>query len=449
MDPNHVELLATILFGLAILHTFTVKRFEALAHHYPQGSVLENLFHVLAEVEVVFGLWAAVFVTGYAFLIQTGGAPAGDLGPIAYLESLNYTEPAFVFVIMAMAATKPVVDLASSSIQLIARILPLPDQVSFFAVALFLGPLLGSFITEPGAMTVTALVLKKRYYDRGMSKAFMYGTIGVLFVNVSIGGTLTHFAAPPVLMVAHKWNFDIAHMVTHFGWKAAVACLVNVIGLLVIFGRELVRMGEPALADAGTAPEPPHPDRRRGDRVRPAPWWLTVMHVLFLAGVVFMAHHMVVFLGLFLFFLGVVAVTTEYQEEVKLRESLLVGFFLAGLVTLGNLQRWWLQPTITSLDEVPLFLGATALTGITDNAALTYLGSLVEGISDTSKYALVAGAVAGGGLTVIANAPNPAGYGILKPSFGDGGISPLGLLAGATLPTLVDMACFWYLPNLG
>ena len=57
-----------------------------------------------------------------------------------------------------------------------------------------------------------------------------------------------------------------------------------------------------------------------------------------------------------------------------------------------------------------LFFGAAALTAITDNAALTYLGSLVEDISDQSKYSLVAGAVAGGGLTVIANAPNPAGF---------------------------------------
>jgi hypothetical protein len=58
-----------------------------------------------------------------------------------------------------------------------------------------------------------------------------------------------------------------------------------------------------------------------------------------------------------------------------------------------------------------MYFGATALTAITDNAALTYLGSLVEGVSDQLKYALVAGAVSGGGLTVIANAPNPAGAG--------------------------------------
>jgi Na+/H+ antiporter NhaD/arsenite permease-like protein len=167
--------------------------------------------------------------------------------------------------------------------------------------------------------------------------------------------------------------------------------------------------------------------------------------MLFLALVVFTAHPMVVFLGLFLFFLGFTTVTQEYQDQLKLKESLLVGFFLGGLVTLGSLQKWWLQPLLASLDTVPLYLGSTALTGITDNAALTYLGSLVEGISDEQKYHLVAGAVAGGGLTVIANAPNPAGFGILKGDFGEEGISPLGLLKAALIPTVLALIAFKFL----
>ena len=57
-----VEYVATVLFGLAILHTFCVKQFAKLAHRYPEGSIQENLFHVLAETEVVFGIWAAVLV---------------------------------------------------------------------------------------------------------------------------------------------------------------------------------------------------------------------------------------------------------------------------------------------------------------------------------------------------------------------------------------------------
>ena len=144
-------------------------------------------------------------------------------------------------------------------------------------------------------------------------------------------------------------------------------------------------------------------------------------------------------------FLGLTMATREYQDNLKLREGLLVGFFLAGLVTLGSLQAYWLKPLIANLDGSMLFFGATALTAFTDNAALTYLGSLVEGISLELKYALVAGAVTGGGLTVIANAPNLAGVGILQTAkaFGSDGISPLGLFLGALGRTLIAILCFW------
>ncbi|MCB9726990.1 MAG: putative Na+/H+ antiporter [Deltaproteobacteria bacterium] len=438
--PTPAELVATILFGIAILHTFSVKRFEVMAHRYPSGSIGENLLHVLAEVEVVFGLWAGLFIGVLSFL-------HGKEFVVGYLEgrnatyTLEFTEPAFVFAIMAVAATRPVIQLATRVIAALARLIPLPDALSFFGVALIVGPLLGSFITEPAAMTVTALVLKRRYYDRGMTNRLMYGTLGVLFVNVSIGGTLSNFAAPPVLMVASTWGFDNAHMIGHFGWKAATAVFINTIGLCAIFGRELVSMGErEADFDEGSLFAAP-------EERPPVPMWLVLLHCLFLAGVVLNSHHIVVFMGIFLFFLGVVAVTEEHQDRLQLREALLVGFFLGGLVTLGGFQKWWLKPLIGSLGEVQLFLGATSLTAVTDNAALTYLGSLVDGITDASKFALLAGAVAGGGLTVIANAPNPAGYGILRPSFGEDGISPLGLLLAALPATLVAMACLWFLPS--
>ncbi len=125
-----------------------------------------------------------------------------------------------------------------------------------------------------------------------------------------------------------------------------------------------------------------------------------------------------------------------------LREGLMVAFYLAGLVVLGGQQQWWLQGVLSRLDESALFYGAAALTAITDNAALTYLGSLVEGVSDEYKYSLVAGAVAGGGLTVIANAPNPAGFAILKDHFEDQSINAFGLFAAALPPTIVAIVCF-------
>jgi Na+/H+ antiporter NhaD/arsenite permease-like protein len=305
----------------------------------------------------------------------------------------------------------------------------LKEGTAFYVASLSVGPLLGSLITEPAAMTLLALVLRRRYFDRGISQTLAYATLGLLFVNVSIGGTLTHFAAPPVLMVAAKWEWDSLFMLTTFGWRAVASCVVSTVLACLFFRKQLDAM---------------EPEQHKNE---PIPAWLTILHMLFLGAVVAFAHHPDVFFGVFMLFLGLVTATKEYQDNLKLREGLLVGFFLAGLVTLGSLQAYWLQPLITSLNGAALFFGATGLTAITDNAALTYLGSLVEGIGPDLKYALVAGAVTGGGLTVIANAPNPAGVGILQTArcFRSEGISPLGLLVGALPPTGIAIVFFWLL----
>ncbi len=323
--------------------------------------------------------------------------------------------------------------LAESFISLAAQILPIRESTAFYLAALTLGPLLGSLITEPAAMTLLSLVLKRRYFDRGISTRLAYATLGLLFVNVSIGGTLTHFAAPPVLMVAAKWHWDSLFMLTHFGWRSAASCALSTIVITLIFRKELARV--PVDRDTSSA----------------VPAWLTAVHVIFLGMVIAFAHHPDVFFGVFVLFLGVVTATPEYQDSLKLREGLLVGFFLAGLVTLGSLQAYWLKPLIQSLSGGTLFYGAAGLTALTDNAALTYLGSMVEGLSDELKYALVAGAVTGGGLTVIANAPNPAGIGILQDAkvFQGEGISPLGLFLGALMPTGIAILFFWLLRGAG
>ncbi|WP_127714406.1 putative Na+/H+ antiporter [Halobacteriovorax sp. HLS] len=438
MNPTNVQLVGTILFAVAVLHTFMVSKFEHLAHKYPKGSIGENIFHFLGEVEAVFGMWAAIliiYMSSTEGLMVLGGADGHTVvgGAIHYLESLNYTEPAFVFVIMCMAGTRPIILFAEKIILSISKLIPLPGKMAFYVSALVVGPILGSFITEPAAMTVTALILLDYFFSGKMSKKFMYATLGLLFVNISIGGTLTHFAAPPVLMVAGKWHWGMMHMLTNFGYKAVIAILISTSLVAIIFKNEL--SGALEVKEKHTNEMVPT-------------WWMTLTHLIFMALVVYTAHHMVFFMGLFLFFLGFATVTQEYQDEIKLKESLLVGFFLGGLVTLGSLQAWWLQPILQGMGDIVLFFGATALTAITDNAALTYLGSLVD-LTDSAKYNLVAGAVAGGGLTVIANAPNPAGFGILKGSFGKEGISPLGLLMGAIGPTIIAMICLEILPSIG
>ncbi len=431
--------IATAAFAVAVLHTFCVGKFRSIGDGGPEGSIKENVFHLLGEVEAVFLLWSAVALAALACWLGWGNA-------VAYVESRNYTEPMFVFVIMTVAATRPVIDAVQFLIRGFSRALFfLPRETAFFFSALFVGPLLGSFVTEPAAMTVTALVLKRQYYDRGLSRPFMYAVLGVLFVNVSIGGVLTHFAAPPVLMVAGTWGWDSdpTFMFRTFGYKAMLAVALNTAALCVLFRLQLRSLGRRTDSDV-----------HNGDAAAmAAPLWVIAAHIGFLVFTVVHVHHSKMFMGSFLFFLAFVFVTQEFQERLKLRESLLVAGFLAGLVTLGGLQQWWLEPVLGSLNAFPLFLGATGLTAVTDNAALTYLGSLVPGLSARMKYALVAGSVTGGGLTVIANAPNPAGYSILNPSFcgeerGMTGISPLGLVAAAVVPTLIAGCCFWLLPAL-
>lgn len=404
-----IQYVAAAIFGIAVLHTFSTKFFISLAHKSQHHA---GLWHLLGEVEVVFGFWAFVLVAVMALLMNQKDA-------IHYLEAQNFTEPLFVFAILVVAGTRPVLWAVQAFVSRIARALPLNTQLASYFLCLSLVPLLGSFITEPAAMTLAALMLRDRFYSQAISERMKYMTLGVLFVNISIGGVLTSFAAPPVLMVAEKWGWNSAFMMQVFGWKAAGAVVLNALLLSLFFRKELTAL---------KAPEPTTADA-------PVPFSVVAIHFIFLAATVWFAHYPVVFLGLFLFFLGFTEAYKQYQDRLMLREGLLVAFFLAGLVVLGGKQAWWLQPLLAGMDNAVLFFGAVALTAVTDNAALTYLGSLVVGLPDAAKYALVSGAVAGGGLTVIANAPNPAGFAILKDSFNEKAISPLGLIAAAALPT--------------
>lgn len=419
MTPTAIQLISSALFAIAILHTFSTKFFERLAHTRP---VHAGLWHLLGEVEVVFGFWALILMVAM-FAID------GSTVATRYIDSRNFTEPMFVFAIMVIAGTRPILQTAMTGVRMVARIVPLPGSMGFYFTVLALVPLLGSFITEPAAMTLGALILADRVFARGISSRLKYATLGVLFVNISIGGTLTPFAAPPVLMVAGKWNWDIAFMMSAFGWKAAIAVTMNAVGATLLFRKELSQLRS----------------TDNGGHSESVPFVLVFIHLAFLAGVVVFSHHPAIFMGLFLFFLGVAHAYQRHQDRLILREGLLVAFFLAGLVVLGGQQQWWLQPVLMSMGSDAVFFGAAILTAFTDNAALTYLGSLVEGLSNDFKYALVAGAVTGGGLTIIANAPNPAGIAILRGHFEDETVHPLGLLWGALPPTIIAALAFRYL----
>ena len=413
---NHPLLpwIASGIFALAVLHTFCTKYFEHLAHAQPRHA---GIWHLLGEVEVVFGLWAMVLAIAMFAL-------AGKVQTLEYLDSRNFTEPLFVFAIMVVAGTRPILQACGVLVQQIARLAPLPTAMVNYFLLLSVVPLLGSLITEPAAMTLAALMLRDSVFSARVSERLKYATLGVLFVNISIGGTLTPFAAPPVLMVAATWQWDLSFMLQTFGWKAAIAVIVNAVLVTLLMKRELLGLGEPAVA------------RMTGPPI------MVAIHLAFLLGIVLFAHHPVVFMGLLLFFIGYASAYAVHQDRLILREALLVAFFLAGLVVLGGQQSWWLQPLLMGLSADAVFYGATLLTAITDNAALTYLASLVPGLSEEFKVAIVAGALTGGGLTVIANAPNPAGVAILKGKFEEGVVSAGKLLLAAIPPTIVAATAF-------
>lgn len=417
-----IKYLATAFFAVALLHTFIVSYFAKLAHKYKEGSATEAFLHLMSEVEVVFGFWAFLFLITWGFI-------QGPSAVIHYQQSLNMTEPLFIFCIMILASTRPVLLLARQTIFAISRsvagLIPLPAVTIQFYILMTLGALLGSLITEPAAITIVALLLYKMIDTEKIDQTLLYGMIGLLFVNISVGGALTHFAAPPILVVARTWNWGLVDVFLNLGEASIATVLVNATLFTIIFHKKIKQQLNPLQASGDVMPS-----------------WVTVAHLLFLVAFVATAHYEKVFFGLFLIFIGLTTVTRKYQDALKFKEALLVAFFLGGLIVFGSFQRWWLEPIILALTEKALFFSAIALTAITDNAALTYLGSQVPSLTDASKWALVSGAITGGGLTILANAPNPAGFSILSSKFPNKSLNAGKLLLAAIIPTLIATVCF-------
>ena len=432
------NLVATGIFLLAILHTFLApailrhshrlqERFETriAAEHgsvealppRQRQSIPAAFLHFIGEVEVIFGIW--VIPLAIALLVAKGPAVTRSY----FDQGVDYTEPLFVVIIMAIASSRPIVQFTVKLLGLLAGRSPL----RWWLVLLTVGPLIGSFITEPAAMTICAVLLGREFYRLGPSMRFCYATLGLLFVNISVGGSLTNFAAPPILMVATPWHWSTLYMLQHFGLRILPGILVCNLAYFLIFRRELVDLGQR--------------DPEVREEEEPIPFWITAVHLAFLCWTVLVAHEPALFIGPFFFFLAFTRTTTAYQEDLNFRSPILVGFFLAGLVIHGGLQAWWIEPVLHSMSHYPLLVGATILTAFNDNAAITYLATLVPGFEEHLKNAVVAGAICGGGLTVIANAPNPAGQSILEKYFPDG-VSPLRLFLAALGPTLVMLFFF-------
>ncbi|MEA1922249.1 MAG: putative Na+/H+ antiporter [Pseudomonadota bacterium] len=537
------NLVATIIFLCAIVHTFLTNKFIAVAHKWEREFQKKidrkevsrysihhgaKLFHFFGDVEIVFGLWVIVLSGAIIYF-------HGRETWLHYIShEVNFSEALFVVTIMILAASRPILLLAGSVMRRLADLMG-GSLAAWWLIILTIGPILGSLITEPAAMTICALLLAEKLYDLGPTEKFKYATLGLLFVNVSVGGTLSNFAAPPILMVAKSWDWGMIHMLSYFGWKAVLGITLSNGLYFFLFRGELRKleaehrlrslkdhiqrtfmsrmnmtlefekigplvtaemgitenvelkiekaMAEiknrletrylPEIIERGSDPQlvkeafdqrfaelkllkiqelvpgilPPEKRApfidptwdKRDDKV---PFWVTGIHVLFMAWIIWNAHYPQLFIPGLLFFLGFTVVSSQYQNRINLLSPMLVGFFLGALVIHGGVQGWWIAPVLGNLKEVSLMCITTILTAFNDNAAITYLSTLVPGFTDELKYAVVAGAVTGGGLTVIANAPNPAGQSILKKFFTHG-VSAGKLLQAALCPTIIMLLCFY------
>jgi hypothetical protein len=409
-------------------------------------SFTSTLFHFLGEVEAIFGIWIIALAAAilWFFGIQGEGFMAGFKQLELYLgKDINFTEPLFVVIIMAIAATRPIIIFSEKIIGKLANLITKfagSETAGWWISVLTVAPILGSFITEPAAITIAAILLSKKFFDKKPRTLFAYATLGLLFVNISVGGTLTHFAAPPVLMVAEPWGWGMSFMFFNFGWKAVIGIFIANAIYFYYFRKEFADL-KPSAHDGSSL--------KWIDREDPVPRWVIGIHLGFLAWTVLTLHFPPLFIGGFLFFLGFTHATSHHQNRVQMKTPLLVGFFLAGLIIHGKCQAWWIAPVITSIDnEFILMIGSTILTAFNDNAAITYLASQAHGLTPVAKYAVVAGAVTGGGLTVIANAPNPAGQSILGKYF-ESGVAPPKLAAAAIIPTIIFGCCFMFFKTSG
>jgi len=541
LESEPFNMVSGIIFFLAILHTMLTntitrkanqiqERYERLVENGDKDknshSILASLLHLLGEVEVVFGFWSIFLAIAITFFYSWDTF-------VHYVDNLSFTEPLFVIVIMTIASSRPILKLFEIILWRITKIFG-GTLESWWLTILIVSPILGAFITGPAAMAIAALLLSEKFYSLHPSTRLKYVTLALLFSNISIGGFLSNFASPPIMMVAGVWNWDMMYMLSTFGWKAVIILFINTFTYYFIVRKELKSMKSvyenyqfkkyiqhqfisqkeleesfteleklvdknvhfsseldaysdilkeniKSLANEklskedyekydidhaidekfddiasdefkksipGLFPEKdthdfivdPHWDERE-DKV---PAWIMLTHVLFLVWTVANAHAPVLFLSGFLFYLGFYQVTEFYQNRLDLKPAILVAFFLSGIVIHGTLQGWWIAPLLSSLPDLELNIVSIILTSFNDNAAITYLSTLITDFPENLKYALVSGALTGGGLTVIANSPNPIGQSVLKKYFVSG-ISALQLLLYALLPASIAAFVFYIL----
>ncbi|MDR0340024.1 MAG: putative Na+/H+ antiporter, partial [Puniceicoccales bacterium] len=161
------EVATAFFFFTAIVHTFCAgaigrqaSQFQKRCDSLPISARLQrsllgfyaHLCHLLGEIELPFAIWAI------PSLLAICWAEGIDALRHYLCDEVSFSEPIFIVVIMAMAATRPVLSLAEKIIGVFAGLGRGTAAAWWFAI-LLVAPPLGSFLTEPAAITIGALLL--------------------------------------------------------------------------------------------------------------------------------------------------------------------------------------------------------------------------------------------------------------------------------------------------
>ncbi|MEZ5315595.1 MAG: putative Na+/H+ antiporter [Chlamydiales bacterium] len=428
------QIISTMIFFLAILHTFLTpallsysRKIAKLKDIYPQKwnlyHFLSEVLYLLSEVEVVFGLWLFPLLIAFTWL-------KGWDETLHYLNTRQYTHAIYITVILVVIGSRPIITFAENILESIAR-LGKDSPAAWWWSILTISPLIGALIKEPAAMALSAILLSKKFYPYGPSRNFSYATLGLLFANISVGGMLTSFSSRALFIVANKWDWSWSYMFTRFGWKGMLGIFISTSLYYLFFRHEFKSRRFPKILV---------PLKKK--ETRSTPLWITLIHLCFLVLIVITGEITLIFLGIFLLFLGFWKATTFYQTPLHLQSAVLVGFFFASLIIHGELQSWWIIPLMQNLNYFGAMGVSFLLSAFMDNAVISYITLELPKYDDLKHYLVIVGAMSAGSLTVIANAPNPVGHALLRGSF-NGKISFFFLFLGGVMPALIYLFLFW------
>lgn len=451
IETQPENLLFTLIFLLAVIHSFVaplllkaaskrIRRHEMpidpvaggskseipkRTGHFSKETFFWEMVYFFGEIEVVFGLWAIPLLLSMVWFFDWDT-------PVAYIKSNHYTEAAYLFVSMAIAATYPVIRFVE---QVSEKVMGWFEDtpLTWWMTLLTLGPLFASYLKDTSMMTIVAILLMRHFYIFRPPLKLALATQSLLFVNMGVAGSLTSVASPTALLVSGPWGWDTGFMFFTFGWKAMVGIITVNVVYWFLFRESFAALNRKAKTMFLQKVE-----------VVDVPFWVTGVHLAFLVWVILTNNEPALYLGAFVLFLGFYQATHPYQIALSLRVPILIAFFVASLELHASLQGWWAEAFLESFKEQVLPFVALVLTTICHNSMVVYLATFVPHLTDRAKEAYFSGAIAASGLTLISSGANLIGYKVLSQAF-DEPIAPSTIFIYSFLPTFIMLAIFLYL----